>query len=58
MNWKTSAAAVLVAATALQATITAGASLTDWKTWILPVAIAFFGFLAKDANDNTTPPAN
>lgn len=38
------------AAAALQNTVQNGASLTDWKTWILPVALAALGYLAKDAS--------
>ena len=39
------------AAAAIQATVQNGASLDDWKTWILPASLAVLGFLAKD----TTP---
>ena len=48
-NWKTTIAGVLIALTTLQIELNAGASLMDWKEWILPVLIAVFGFLAKDA---------
>jgi len=40
------------AASAIQATVQNGASLADWKTWILPATLAILGYLAKDA----TPP--
>jgi len=38
------------AAAAIQATLQQGASIEDWKTWILPVTLAVLGYLAKDAN--------
>jgi hypothetical protein len=38
------------AAAAIQATVQNGAELTDWTTWILPVALASLGYLAKDTN--------
>lgn len=41
-----------VAAT-IQSTVQQGHMLTDWKTWILPAALAALGYLANDA----TPPA-
>lgn len=37
------------AAAAIEATVQRGASVTDWKTWILPVSIALLGYHAKDA---------
>ena len=39
-----------VAAT-IQSTLQQGHLLTDWKTWILPAALAALGYLA---NDSTT----
>lgn len=36
------------AAAAIQSTVQNGASLTDWKTWILPVCLATFGYLSND----------
>ena len=52
MNWKTTATAIVVAAAAMQATIQAGAKIEDWRTWILPVVIALFGYFTKDATPN------
>jgi hypothetical protein len=40
-----------VAAT-IQTTAQDGNSIADWKTWILPVTLAIFGYLSKD---NSTP---
>lgn len=40
------------AAAAIQSVVQQGHDITDWKTWILPVALALLGYLAKDA----TPP--
>ena len=37
------------AAAAIQATVQQGHSLADWKTWILPVAIALLGYHAEDS---------
>lgn len=37
------------AATVITATVQNGHSLLDWKTWIVPVALALFGYHAKDA---------
>jgi len=36
-------------ASAIQTTVQQGHSLLDWKTWIVPVALAIFGYLSKDA---------
>jgi len=38
------------AAAAIQLIVQAGASITDWKTWILPAALAALGYMAKDAD--------
>lgn len=40
------------AAAAIQNTVQNGAELSDWKTWVLPAALAALGFLAKDAKPN------
>jgi hypothetical protein len=37
------------AAAAIQNSVQNGAQLTDWKTWILPVALAVLGYVAKDS---------
>ena len=37
------------AAAAIQSVVQQGNSIEDWKTWILPVALAILGFLAKDS---------
>lgn len=36
------------AAAAIQATIQEGHAIEDWKTWVLPVTLAVFGYLSKD----------
>ena len=42
----------LLAATAstIQTSVQAGHSLTDWKSWILPVLLALLGYSAKDSD--------
>lgn len=48
-NWKTTAAGALAAAaTAITLIVQQGHSVTDWKTWILPAAMAMLGYVAKD----------
>ena len=42
-----------VAAT-IQVTVQQGHLLTDWKTWILPAALAALGFLANDSKPPTS----
>ena len=37
------------AAAALQGIVQQGHAIEDWKTWVLPVALAVLGYLAKDA---------
>ena len=37
------------AAAALQSIVQQGHDIADWKTWVLPVALAVLGYLAKDA---------
>ena len=44
-----------VAAT-IQVTVQQGHLLTDWKTWILPAALAALGFLANDSKPPTSQP--
>jgi hypothetical protein len=39
-----------IAAT-IQTTVQDGHSITDWKTWILPVSLAVLGYLSKDATN-------
>jgi hypothetical protein len=49
-DWKTTIAGILGAiAYALVSVLQAGNSLEDWKTYLVPVAIAALGHLAKDA---------
>lgn len=49
MNWKTTLLGALAAAAAvINDVVGKGASITDWKVWILPAALAALGFLAKD----------
>lgn len=46
---KTTLVGLLAAgAAAIQATVQQGASIEDWKTWILPLTLALLGFLTKD----------
>lgn len=48
-NWKTTLIGLLTAgAYTLQDVLQKGVSLTDWKTWLVPVGIALIGYLAKD----------
>ena len=48
-NWKTTLAGALAAAgAAIMLIIQQGHDITDWKTWILPAALALLGYLAKD----------
>jgi hypothetical protein len=48
-NWQTTVAGALAAAaTAITLIVQQGNSITDWKTWILPAAIAIFGFVSGD----------
>jgi hypothetical protein len=48
-NWKTTiAGAVLAGLLVMQEH-----DLSDWKAWVLPVAIAVLGFLARDADKST-----
>jgi hypothetical protein len=48
-NWKTTLAGALAAvATAITLVVQQGASLTDWKTYIVPAAMALLGFLSGD----------
>lgn len=37
------------AAAAIQSIVQQGHSIEDWKTWVLPAALAILGYLAKDA---------
>lgn len=48
-NWKTTlAGAVAAVAAVITSVVQEGASLTDWKTWIVPAALALLGYLAGD----------
>jgi hypothetical protein len=50
-NWKTTLGGIIVALAALiTTTVQQGHTLADWKTWILPVALAVFGLISKDFN--------
>lgn len=50
-NWKTTTAgAVAAAAAVITSVVQEGASLSDWKTWIVPAALALLGYLAGDRN--------
>jgi hypothetical protein len=53
-NWQTTIiGAVLAASVALNDFLLLGKDLTDWKSWIVPVLIAVFGYVAKDAKQIT-----
>jgi uncharacterized membrane protein YkvI len=55
-NLKTTIAGVITAAlVALTNILQNGAKLEDWKTWIVPVAIAAMGFVSKDFNATGKP---
>lgn len=48
---KTTIIGVLAAVAAtVQSVVQQGALITDWKTWVLPAALAALGYLAKDTN--------
>ena len=48
-NWKTTiAGAIAAVAAAVTLVVQQGASLSDWKTYIAPAAIALLGYLAGD----------
>lgn len=48
---KTTIIGLLAAAAAvIQSHVQEGKDLSDWKTWILPVALAALGYLSKDTN--------
>lgn len=56
MNWKTTLAGALgAAAVVIRDVVGAGASPADWKTWLLPAAIALLGYLANDKTATATP---
>lgn len=40
---------IAAAAAAIQGIVQQGHSIEDWKTWILPAALAALGYLAKDS---------
>ena len=49
-NWKTTViGAVTAAVTAAGTYATNGGNLGDWKLWVLPVLIAAWGVVQKDA---------
>lgn len=41
---------VAAAAAVVTLHVQQGASLMDWKTWLIPAALAALGFMAKDKN--------
>lgn len=41
--------ALAAIACAINLVVQQGASITDWKTWIMPATLALLGFLAKDS---------
>ena len=52
-NWQTTLCGALLAGLMVIAEKQQGSDLTDWKEWIVPVAIAVIGFLARDAGRST-----
>lgn len=49
-NWRTTfVGAALAVLTVIASHTEGGASLTDWKTYLIPALLALFGYLAKDA---------
>ena len=46
--------ALAAVACAINLVVQQGASVEDWKTWIMPATLALLGFLAKDSS---RPPA-
>lgn len=49
-NWKTTLLGAIGAAlTAVTIYIQSGGDLSDWKLYILPVLVAVFGYVSKDA---------
>lgn len=54
---KTTVLGLLAAAAAtLQLLVQQGVSITDWKTWLLPVTLAALGYFAEDKQNLTPPP--
>ena len=51
MSKTTIIGAIAAAASAVQLIVQQGAKIEDWKTWLLPAALAMLGYFAKD----TTP---
>lgn len=48
-NIKTTlAGALLATACAINLVVQQGASIEDWKTWIMPASLALLGYMAKD----------
>ena len=61
MNWKTTLCGFIAAfATVITDVLQKGASLDDWKTWLLPACLVAMGTAAKDWNvsnaGNPVPP--
>jgi hypothetical protein len=53
-NYKTTIIGLFAAvAAAIQGIVQLGHSISDWKTWILPAALAALGYLSKDTNNET-----
>ena len=52
-NWKTTIAGAVMAGIEVLARVSNGHDLTEWRNWILPVALAVIGFLARDADKST-----
>ena len=52
-NWKTTISGAVMAGVEVLAGVSNGRDLTEWRNWILPVALAVIGFLARDADKST-----
>lgn len=52
-NWKTTIAGSILAGLTVLGQVSDGQSLDDWRNWVLPVALAIIGFLARDADKST-----
>ena len=52
-NWQTTICGALLAGLMVIAENQQGSDLTDWTEWLVPVAIAVIGFLARDAGRST-----
>jgi hypothetical protein len=52
-NWQTTVVGLLLAVLTTISELSAGKEVSDWRTWILPAALAALGFLSRDAGKST-----